>query len=499
DGGHAAARGRVVTRLLGLEIAAGEVRVARGERSFGTLRLTALERRPLASPAALPGVLTELARTRADVVLTALPAASAPHRFLTLPFRDRGRLVRTAPLELLGQLPLDPAGLAGACEPLGPAPGGSAVLAAAVRRDELEAHGALLAGAGLAPARVDLAPLPAWNLLPATRDDQALVVADGGESALALRRGGRLAGLRPLGASAREPAALASEVRWSLAALGGAPATVVVAGADAGQVLARALAAATGARVVRGSRRRPRPPRGARRGSGARRAPWRCCASSRRACRPRCASTWTSSPSSATASSSTAARRASTRSMRSAARSPPRRSWPTSPPARPGPRSTAAGSSSGCARRGRRPWERARETPRRLARHPLRTRADAGRRGGRRGRPRPGRERRARRARRPRDARRACRRPRARAGRRAACRRRAPPWRRAGRRRGGRSARAARAPGGGGHRRRRTRAHREHDAHGRPGGGWARRGARRARRARRLPRRHGAPPPPARD
>src|SRR5438094_808694 len=121
DGGHTAARGRVVTRLLGLEIAAGEVRVARGERSFGTLRLTALERRPLASPAALPGVLAELARTRADVVLTALPAASATHRFLTLPFRDRGRLARTAPLELLGQLPLDPAGLAVACEPLGPA------------------------------------------------------------------------------------------------------------------------------------------------------------------------------------------------------------------------------------------------------------------------------------------------------------------------------------------------------------------------------------------
>src|SRR6266480_3389995 len=36
-------------------------------------------------------------------------------------------------------------------------------------------------------------------------------------------------------------------------------------------------------------------------------------------------------------------------------------------------RTTVAGSSSGCARRGSRPWERAREAPRRLARHPLRT------------------------------------------------------------------------------------------------------------------------------
>src|SRR5205814_2208532 len=364
DGGHAAARGRVVTRLLGLEIAAGEVRVARGERSFGTLRLTALERRPLASPAALPGVLAELARTRADVVLTALPAASATHRFLTLPFRDRGRLVRTAPLELLGQLPLDPAGLAVACEPLGPAPGGSAVLAAAVRRDELEAHGALLAGAGLAPARVDLAPLPAWNLLPAVRDDQALVVADGAASALALRRGGRLAGLRALGASAREPAALASEVRWSLAALGGAPPTLVVAGADAGPALARALAAATGARIVPLAEATRLVPRHGMDEIGACAVAAGLVAGAERAARAgrrRSASTWTSSPSSATASCSTAAPRASTRSMRSAARSPPRRSWPTSRQTRRAPRSTAAGSSSGCGRRASRPWERARE------------------------------------------------------------------------------------------------------------------------------------------
>src|SRR5204863_119826 len=100
-----------------------------------------------------------------------------------------------------------------------------------------------------------------------TRDDQALVVADDGESALALRRGGRLAGLRPLGACAREPAALASEVRWSLAALGGAPATVVVGGADAGPALVRALAAATGARVV--PRGRDGPLGGAARALGA--------------------------------------------------------------------------------------------------------------------------------------------------------------------------------------------------------------------------------------
>src|SRR5207245_1594048 len=187
---------------------------------------------------------------------------------------------------------------------------------------------ALLAGAGLAPARVDLAPLPAWNLLPAVRDDQALVIADGAASALALRRGGRLAGLRALGGSAREPAALASEVRWSLAALGGAPAwrsagrsrpaTALSSGPRRSPLWRSPSAHSTsGSRTIawraatrrssarsrprlpprsparawsprrRSSRRRWPPPRGARRGPGARAARWTCRASRRRAGRRR--------------------------------------------------------------------------------------------------------------------------------------------------------------------------------------------------------------------
>ena len=59
-----------------------------------------------------------------------------------------------------------------------------------------------------------------------------------------------MAGLRALGTSPGETAAFAGEVRWSLAALGGAPATIVLAGADAAPALADALAAATGARVL---------------------------------------------------------------------------------------------------------------------------------------------------------------------------------------------------------------------------------------------------------
>src|SRR5262249_34293707 len=48
----------------------------------------------------------------------------------------------------------------------------------------------------------------------------ALVMADGTRSAVVVRRAGRLAGLRALAADAADPGALASEVRWTLRALG---------------------------------------------------------------------------------------------------------------------------------------------------------------------------------------------------------------------------------------------------------------------------------------
>ncbi len=234
-------------RLLAVEIADAELRVARGERTFGALRLTAIEHVPVPAPDALPGVLAGIARPHPDLVLTALPAHAVTHRILVLPFRDRRRIARTAPLELLGQLPVDGDGVTVACVPLGPVDGGTAVLAVAAREADLEAHRALLAAAGIEPARIELAPLPAWNLLA---DDAALLVADGARSAVVVRRDGRLAGLRALGADARDPHALAAEVRWTLAALGDAPRTIVLAGADADGALADALAAETSVRVV---------------------------------------------------------------------------------------------------------------------------------------------------------------------------------------------------------------------------------------------------------
>jgi Tfp pilus assembly protein PilN len=233
-------------RLAGIEIGEREMRLARGERRLGRTRLVALERVALDDA----GALRRLAAWHPHAVLTTVPAAGVTHRFLRLPFGARARVLRAAPLELLGQLPIDPDGVTIACEPLGTIPGGTAVLGVVVRRTDLDAAAAPLAAGGLAPARVDLAPLPAWNLLAHDTADLALVVADGARSSLAVRRRGQLAGLRALAAGAHEPAALAAEVRWSLAALGGAPARIVLAGVDAGAELGAEIAAATGARVV---------------------------------------------------------------------------------------------------------------------------------------------------------------------------------------------------------------------------------------------------------
>jgi type II secretion system protein L len=236
-------------RLLGLDLGEREIRVAHGERRLGTVRLTALERIPL-DGAAPSDVLARLARRRPQVVVTALPAASVTHRILALPFRDRRRLARTVPFELLGRLPLDPEDVTVAYAPLGEVSGGTAVLAAAARRADVAAHVALLAAAGLPPVRVDLAPLAAWNLLPDALGDAALLLADGQRSAVSVRRGGRLAGLRALAGSPGEARAMAAEVRWSLQALGGIPPTLVVASADAGADLGTALATTVDTAIV---------------------------------------------------------------------------------------------------------------------------------------------------------------------------------------------------------------------------------------------------------
>src|SRR2546430_12900327 len=94
-------------RLLGLELGEHEIRVARGERAFGTVRLTGVERIPYDGAAELAERLAALAAP-STTVLTALPATAVTHRLLVLPFRDPRRLARTVRLELFRQPPHQP-------------------------------------------------------------------------------------------------------------------------------------------------------------------------------------------------------------------------------------------------------------------------------------------------------------------------------------------------------------------------------------------------------
>ena len=326
-------------RLLGLELGEHEIRVARGERAFGTVRLTGVERIPYDGAAELAERLAALAAP-SITVLTALPATAVTHRLLVLPFRDPRRLARTVRLELFGQLPDEPEDALVAYESLGRVTEGSAVLAVVARQADIAAHRALLGPAGLSPLRIELAPLPAWNLLPPALADAGLLLADGTRSTLSIRRDGRIAGLRALVASADDPAALAAEARWSLAALGGIPSTLVVAGTDAGPQLATALVgvmfrSSTYCRAT--SAPAPSPPASSRVPPGARRS-ISCWPGVRARGRRRFAG---ASPSRWPPSSSVPSTwGSSTTGSRSAKLPSPRRSA-----SRPGPRSRADGSS----------------------------------------------------------------------------------------------------------------------------------------------------------
>jgi type II secretion system protein L len=207
-------------RLVAIELAERELRIARGERGIGAARLVAVERVPLDAGAEPPrAALSVIAAGRPAAVLTTLALARCTHRLLHLPFRDRTRLARTAPLELLGQLPLPPDDLVVATRSTGQTADGTRVLAAAARRADLAACTAALTDAGLAPTRIDLAPIPALALVPDDVSSVALVLADGASSTVVIRRDGRLAGLRALAADAHDVRSLASELRWTLRAL----------------------------------------------------------------------------------------------------------------------------------------------------------------------------------------------------------------------------------------------------------------------------------------
>jgi Tfp pilus assembly protein PilN len=127
---------------------------------------------------------------------------------------------------------------------------GTLVLAAAAPLAEVRAHLDELAAAGLDPALVDLGAVATTGLVQLASAD-ALLVEPRDDGAVALLRGGRLAGLRVIDGVDR--ASLESQVRWSALALAGIelvpPLLLLDAGAEAASSAAR-LAAELGTTQV---------------------------------------------------------------------------------------------------------------------------------------------------------------------------------------------------------------------------------------------------------
>lgn len=231
-------------RVVGLELAGDVLRSAVVEHRLGRRRLVGVAQWPTSD-----GARTAALLRHASAVRLGVPAQLTTHRWLTLPFRRVGQLAATAPLELLAQLPHEPADVTvGWCR-TGRDASGSTVLAAATRGATLDA---LLATPGL-PDSVEtwFGPLAAWSLVPANAGDLVLLIADGTRSNLSVRRNGRVVALRGLDAvPTRDDSAFADEVCRTLAVLAPDGGAIAVGGADASATLAATLRARTAATVT---------------------------------------------------------------------------------------------------------------------------------------------------------------------------------------------------------------------------------------------------------
>ena len=240
-----------MSRVLAIEVTPTELRIAQVERRLGTTRLVACERIPCTTTTARRTALEPALAWRPTQIVSTLPVSATVHRVLTLPFHDRRRVRETVALELLGQLPADPGDVATGHVALETTAEGTRVWAMLARQTSIATLRQALREAGASPLRVDATLLGVWHLVGAGHtSDAALVLADGRASAVAVRRGGILVGLRALAADpAANPTAFAAEVHWALTALGGAP-HIILLGTDGSSEIARTLGDTCRASVV---------------------------------------------------------------------------------------------------------------------------------------------------------------------------------------------------------------------------------------------------------
>lgn len=231
-----------MSRVAGISIGRDEYRVAIARHGLGPRRLIKLARVPLTDGVALRRLLRG-----ADVRLV-LPLQSVTHRRLSLPFRRHAQLAATAPLELLGQLPTEPDDAIIGWLPLLRSTSGTEVLAAVARATTLDAWRAPLAALLPHPPALVVAGVSLLHSLPTPA--ATVIIADGAQSWIGVRRDGHLAALRALDTDAVLLDGFAAEVARTRTALGDPSDTILLAGPDTNAALDERLHAATGAQIA---------------------------------------------------------------------------------------------------------------------------------------------------------------------------------------------------------------------------------------------------------
>jgi type II secretion system protein L len=236
-------------RIIALEIDDLELRAAVLETTFRDYRVAALHRAPVTAAEGTTEVqlrrFVEEYHLSGDTVLSALPGDRVTWRKLFLPFRDRKRVLQTISFELENHVPFDLDEVLIDHQILQRDRTGTTVLAALVRREDLDNHLKLLQAAGLDPKVVDLAPLATLNslrLIPNLPPSFAFLDFESRTVTVALYEEGDLRGLRTLTVNRSEPAGagngpgqedgqadssllarLVGEIRWTLLAINGGP------------------------------------------------------------------------------------------------------------------------------------------------------------------------------------------------------------------------------------------------------------------------------------
>jgi Type II secretion system (T2SS), protein L/Fimbrial assembly protein (PilN) len=176
-------------RILALELSGDRVRAAVAERSWNSFTLAGVYDKVRADDEAdLSGALSRLVveAGQPDIVISALPVDRVVKRLLELPFKDGRRLHQVVPFALEEHLPFPVDNGTVAFIRVGREGDHTLVMAAMVRKTDLQQHLDLLQKAGLDPKIVTLAPLALAAMLTRNKNGNgnkpvAYLVVEGDE------------------------------------------------------------------------------------------------------------------------------------------------------------------------------------------------------------------------------------------------------------------------------------------------------------------------------